>query len=107
MSKVVTINVGKDFSKLPFGRYHDDGDFSGQAFREKILEPAFETDAIEIEVQLDDIQPGWEYGSSFLEESFGRLASKIGRESINRLKIVTASPDYELEINSYIDEALT
>lgn len=105
MNKVM-INVGVEFSKQPFGRYYDDGDFSGQLFRENFLEPAFKSQAKVIEVYLDDIEQGWEYGSSFLEESFGRLASEVGRESISRLLIITDSTDYSLEINGYIEEAL-
>jgi len=69
MLKVKKIKVSK-FSNTPKGRKHpDDGDYTGQLFRETYLEPIF-YDYDKIVIDLDDL-----YGcpSSFREEAFGGL----------------------------------
>ena len=37
---MATLNVGKDFSEDPLGRYLTDSPTSGEAFREGVLKPA-------------------------------------------------------------------
>ena len=59
----------KDFHPLPHGRYAEDGEGNGQAFRDRFLVPALkEGQALVIDL---DGAPG--YPSSFLEEAFGGL----------------------------------
>lgn len=101
------IDIGKDFSQEPFGRYDSDGSFNGERFRILHLIPAFtDTKNDKIEVLLDNVVDGWEYGSSFLQESFGELARELGGDALKRLIITTASPDYKMEIDDYIAAAL-
>lgn len=70
-----TIRVA-EYTRSPGGRFRADGSYSGEWFREEILEPAL-ADAIEaggkLEVELDGTSG---YGSSFLEECFGGLIRK-------------------------------
>lgn len=66
-----TINIAKDFSDDPGGRYIRKGPFSGELFREMYLVPAIKAKYKQIEVILDGT---FGYMNSFLEESFGGLA---------------------------------
>lgn len=99
----------KNFSRTPYGRYPSDGTDNGETFRIKYLEPAFKNPTIEkVIVKLDSVQEGYEYGSSFLEESFGGLVrvSKIPAKLIlDKLIIDTIFKDYEIEIKEYIRRA--
>jgi hypothetical protein len=66
-----TIQISRDFSDFPAGRYKTDGDFSGEWFREKLLVPPLKNHR-EVTVILDQIK-GRSYPTSFLDEAFGGL----------------------------------
>jgi len=68
MDKYV-INIAKDYSATPLGRYRKHGDFSGQRFREEYLVPALK----EHEKLVVDFDGVAGLPSSFLEEAFGGL----------------------------------
>jgi len=97
------IDIGKDFSRYPAGRYLSDGPFSGELFRSNFLVPALENNE-KIVVLLDDTAG---YGSSFLEEAFGGLV-RLGysEQKINSI-ITFQSEDPSLleEIEEYIHDA--
>src|SRR5882757_7483305 len=101
------INIGKDFSDTPWGRYPDDGPVSGERFREELLKPALQNDG-KVCVSIDDAEG---YGSSFLDEAFGGLVRKgyYTSERLNEvLKIECKDPDYMIYrdlIWKYINEA--
>jgi hypothetical protein len=99
---MTTINVGRDFSRYPAGRFEKDGPHSGEAFRERFLRPAL-AQGQDVEVELDDALG---YGSSFLEEAFGGLvrgAQKISRDVVLRaLRLVTTDRALKEEVLSYI-----
>jgi hypothetical protein len=73
--KDVMIDVAKDFSDDPFGRYADDGKFNAGAFRDNILIPelkkAIEDGDTKITIDFSGVPVG--LGSSFIEEVFGGL----------------------------------
>lgn len=72
-SNVDMITVATDFSRFPGGRYREDGEFSGEEFRDDVLVPQLrEAKALgqRLAVQLDGATG---YASSFLEEAFGGL----------------------------------
>ena len=100
------INVG-DFSKTPYGRYDRDGKYNASTFRDTRLAPAFRDSSIErVNVYLDTVEEGYEYGSSFLEEAFVGLVRecKISVADVKKkLNIITTHRDYILEINEYLD----
>ena len=87
--KEININVGKDFSSDPWGRYVSDNPISsGQAFREQFLVNAFKS-AEKVTVDFS----GLEYipDSSFLGEAFVGLV-KVDNfsydEVLNKLVIL-------------------
>lgn len=99
-----TINVARDFTRFPSGRYKRNGETSGEAFRERFLEePLRRGEAISVEL---DGTIG--YGSSFLEEAFGGLVRslKIPPETLKlQLKLISADRLLVEEVNGYIDDA--
>lgn len=68
------IKIATEYSPTVKGRYHPkDGKFTGQRFREELIEPIFH-DFDKFIIDLDDL-----YGcpSSFREEAFGGLARRF------------------------------
>lgn len=106
------LNVGKDFSTDPIGRYRTDSKASGEAFREDALIPALKKlqPNDKLQIILDD---GVEsYGSSFLTEGFAG-AVKYGyytKEQLLELIEIKYSEDdfkfYSEKIYQYIKEAI-
>jgi len=98
------INVAKDFTKFPSGRYMRSGNTSGEAFREKFLVPALRSRQ-EIEIDLDGVLG---YGSSFLEEAFGGSvrATKVSPEEFFRVvHLKSSSATLVSEIRQYVKDA--
>ena len=101
-----TISIAKDFSAYPGGRFRDDGDHSGEAFREDILVPALQ-ESDHLIVDLDDTEG---FGSSFLNEAFGGLVRQghFTTEALHdRLSFVSEDTAYEKEIWGYISQPST
>lgn len=101
------IDVGKQFSRFPSGRYEKNGSTSGEAFRKRLLEPALRANDGKVQVLLDGTVG---YGSSFLEEAFGGLVRISGFSSSDLLaRIDFVSKDEALlsELKEYINEAKT
>lgn len=94
-----------DFSKCPAGRYRTDGAFSGQAFREDVLEPTLASTTGVVLVQMDGTIG---YGSTFLEEAFGGLVRDGGfstAELYRRLHIEASDSSLHTEIWGYVEAA--
>lgn len=97
------INIRRDFSRYPAGRYLSDGPYNGQLFREKFLIPALKDDAEKIYIELDGVRG---YNSSFLDEAFGGLVSSgfTAPNLINRLILISQDQSLIEEIKSYIKD---
>lgn len=98
-----TIVIQRDFTDTPGARYKTDGDFSGEEFLEKLLEPKFKK-AVEgkylLEINLENV---WGFPSSFVSGSFGQLAIKFGSDNVlNHIKFV--SNDNPVRIEKIISE---
>lgn len=65
------INIAKDFSRTPSGRFLADGPDNGEAFRERLLKSALERGSVDVVLDSTAGLP-----SSFLEEAFGGLVRK-------------------------------
>ena len=84
------IQLAKQFTRYPGGRYRKHGDGSGQEFREDYLLPAFKSDEAVI-VSMDDTAG---YPASFLEEAFGGLIrAGITFDEIKRKLTLLAEKD--------------
>lgn len=82
---MIEINIGKEFSDDPSGRYYTDGEGSGEEFREEVLLPAIKQateNKEKIRIILDDDVDG--YGSSFLVEAFAGVV-KYGHMKAEQL----------------------
>lgn len=100
-----TINIAKEFSAEPAGRYRADGPASGEQFREDQLAPALRGGE-RVCVDLNDMEG---FGSSFLEESFGglvRLGYFTAEQLHQNLEIKCSDEAVVEEIWSYIDDAI-
>ena len=104
---MIVINIARDFTETPGARYTNEGDYSGELFRESILIPKY-TEAISKREQLKiELDGGYGYATSFLEESFGGLARKYDiQEVLNTLVFVSEDePGLIDEITEYIKMA--
>jgi len=98
------VNVAKDFTRYPAGRFKKNGDTSGEAFRESFLLPALRKGE-DVTVQLDGTIG---YGSSFLEEAFGGIVRELNISADDVLaKLTIDSKDSSLvkEVHQYIKDA--
>lgn len=103
LTKMNVINIAKNFSKFPSGRYKSKGTTSGEEFRERFLAPAIQKNNHFI-VELDGTIG---YGSSFLEEAFGGLVRQLGlspKQLLNIMEIKTENQALRLEVIDYINE---
>jgi len=104
---MTTIEIARDFSPVPAGRLKTDGRFSGEGFREQLLQVLKDSPG-KIRIVLDGAEG---YGSSFLEEAFGGLVRKgyyTPHQLMERLEIVAKSRPYRIyaeEIWDFIKEA--
>ncbi len=79
---MLKINIAQDFSDAPGGRYASEGLNSGEEFRKTLLEPLYlkaKESGEKIEVNLDG---GFGYLPSFLDEVFGELARQNPNENV-------------------------
>jgi|SRR5579864_752549 len=100
----ISINVAQEFSKTPGPRFKTEGEFSGEEFRERVLEPKFLQARDEKSRLVVDLDGGYGYATSFLEEAFGGLARRYGQEPLlSMLQIQSAEEPYLVDdIKRYI-----
>lgn len=95
----IMIDIAKDFSRAPAGRFVSDGPNSGERFRSDFLVPNLNLHD-RVVVVLDGTRG---LGSSFLEEAFGGLRRIGFSKDLLQSKIELISKDSSLisEIKSY------
>lgn len=108
VEKMIQLSIANDFSKTPGVRYPQEGEFSGEEFRDKVLIPKID-EAIKRGVQIEvDLDGTYGLGPSFLEEAFGGLIRKgfdYGQlMSILKFKSIEV-PYYIDDIKKYLKEA--
>jgi hypothetical protein len=103
-----TLNIAKDYTSTPGGRFKVDGQNSGEEFRLRYLDPLF-SDANSREIITIILDGSYGYPTSFLEEAFGGLARKYGATLVEeRLKFISnEEPALVEEIYSYIRSVKT
>jgi len=94
------VSIAENFSVTPGGRYRDEGDFSGEEFRDDILEPILRM-ALEKGKKLIVILDGTiGFSTGFLEESFGGLVRICGYDP----KLLLKTMDLVSEEEPYLKE---
>lgn len=95
------INIERDFSRYPAGRYLTDGPYNGEKFRKEFLVPALSESTEKVIVELDGARG---LGSSFLEEAFGGLVRTgySAEEVLKRIDLKSEDASLIEEIKEYI-----
>ena len=98
-----TIKISTDYTRFPGGRLRVDGNNSAEEFRTTKIEPFFENED-KIIIDLDDVEG---FSTAFLEETFGGLVRKFGKQQVlDKIEIkCTDEPLLIEEIKQYIDLA--
>jgi hypothetical protein len=99
----------RSFSITPGSRYKEEGNkaHSGEEFREDYLEPKFmlaRQSNVKLIVNLDGTIG---YGTSWLEEVFGGLARKVGKDKVlETIDFISEEEPYLIDdIKQYIKDA--
>lgn len=102
-----TIKIAKEFSISPGSRSPDEGDFSGQEFRENILIPKFREILKSGDTLILDLDGTLGYGTSFLEEVFGGLAREFSIDEVLKFVMIKSDEEEYLidDIKDYIRDA--
>lgn len=79
---MIKYNFAKEFSKNPGLRFKHLSDYSGEEFRENVLETFFKKDE-KVLINVDEIESA--LGASFLSEAFGNIAVKYGEKKFKEL----------------------
>jgi hypothetical protein len=104
------LSVAEEFSKTPGPRTRAEGKHSAEEFLDTILERRFDEAVASESVLFVDLDGGYGYGTSFLEEAFGGLVRRK-----KNVQLVLDHLDFKSEEEpylrddafSYIREALT
>ncbi len=83
-------NFAEEFTKNPGLRFRKLSEFSGEEFREDVLEKFF-TENKKIIINIDGIESS--LGSSFLSEAFGNIAVKYGKEKFMEIVEIDTSSE--------------
>ena len=104
----IIINVATDFSKNIGGRYKRDGVYSGEEFRETILIPKVQEALKKNQNIIINLDGGYGYPASFLNEAFGGLMSQFKNPKLlDMIQIVSEDePVLVLDIQRYMEIAL-
>ena len=104
---MLKIIISKDFSDTPGARFIREGEYSGELFRKKFLEPKFKEALSKNEKLIIDLDGGYGYPTSFLEEAFGGLAREYNKKDIlDTLEFISQDePSLIEEIKEYIEKA--
>ena len=99
--------INATFEGTPGGRFKSEGDFSGEDFRDSILIPKYLEAVKQNQLLCINLDGGYGYGSSFLEEAFGGLVRKINKVDISVINIISdEEPQLKLDIMKYLKDAL-
>ena len=100
----MTIRISSDFSETPGARYRSAGDFSGEEFRDTLLTPKVLEARDQGEKLTINLDGGYGYPTSFLEEAFGGFAREFGvKEVLDTLEFISDDePSLISEIKGYI-----
>lgn len=95
----MNVSIARDFSATPGGRLNRDGPASGQAFRERFLQPAVD-DAKPVTISLEGVAG---LPSSFLEEAFGGLFRARPRLTLADARRLITIDAGEADLRPYVE----
>ena len=103
----LTIKVSEEFTKTPGTRHKTDGKYSGEQFLEELLKPRFEVTVGSKVNLIVDMDGGYGYAASFLEQAFGGLAREFGVAIVEETVRIKSDEEPSLisEIAKYISNA--
>lgn len=97
------IDLCKDFSSTPGGRYRLEGVFSGEEFREDFVEPKLNA-GHDVVIDIDGVEG---LSSSFLEEVFGGLIRKFGARVVSRVEVRAATKPFRArKVKEFVERAI-
>lgn len=100
-------NFSEEFTKNPGLRFKHLSDFSGEEFREDILEKFFSENE-KVIIDVSGIESS--LGSSFLSEAFGNIAVKYGKNKFIEIIEIDTSSEIGMVTNEEmlkrVDEAI-
>lgn len=100
-------DFAKEFSPYPGPRFKDVGEYSGEEFRDDVLEKHFQTNQ-PILLNVDGVLLS--FGPSFLSEAFGQIAMKYGFNKFHEIVKVKNDTEkgkfFEKKMNEYVDREL-
>jgi len=107
IENALTHNIAAEFTRTPGPRFASQGDWSGEQFRDDFLEPWFLEARQKQARLLIDLDGGYGYAPSFLEEAFGGLARKYPVEAVLSTIAIKSGEEPMLEdrIRKYIRES--
>lgn len=99
--------IAKEFTDTPGGRTPKEGEFSGEVFRELILQPIYKENLDKNEILTINFDGCYGFGTSFLEEAFGGLVRKYKyRDVLKHINLISNDDETILEnIPKYIKAA--
>lgn len=104
----MNINIAYEFTETPGGRFRDQGEFSGEEFRQRFLKPRYEASINNNEKLTINMDNCYGFAASFLEEAFGGLARDLKDKNIMKnIDIVcNDEPGIIERINGFVANAL-
>ena len=105
----MTLIIATEYSKFPGPRFKHEGNYSAEEFRNNLLEPRFKEAQESRKKLLVDLDGGYGYATSFLEEAFGGLARIYGPDVVLRILRFRSNDEPYLvdDVKRYIVEAKT
>ncbi|MBR7619998.1 STAS-like domain-containing protein [Phenylobacterium sp. 20VBR1] len=104
MARTVTIDIAKDFSAEPFGRYAAHGPASGEVFRARL--ERYIRDGSHVLVDIDGVTG---LSSSFLDEAFAGLVRHGVLSAADFWNVISIKserdPSYIDDVEVYVSEA--
>ena len=88
--ETISHSIAQDFTRTPGPRFRSEGKFSGEEFRQEFLEKWFAEARQQGAKLFIDLDGGYGYAPSFIEEAFGGLA----RIRVARLSAEPRSPSF-------------
>jgi len=104
--EMIVLSISNDYTKTPGARTKEQGDFSGEDFRETKLIPAFKKATDEHRKLLVDLDGCYGFLLSFLDEAFGGLTLEFGKSVVKETLDIKSEDERSLidAVNTSVEE---